>query len=123
MTRLDELLAEATRLRGEFETAQQRLLEADQAVLVERFKDDEKFAEGDIVLVPRKLFGERKMWPARIAQVFLRYNSGTYRDGQPWESKSISYRVYLQAKDGTFSGAAKVFYHQDLEPYVAEEVA
>lgn len=126
MTRLNELIAKAARIRLEFEAAQKRLNEVEQAVLVERFKDCEQFAEGDIVMVPRTLFGKRTMWPARIDQVHLNYNSGSYGHGPDkglrWESQSISYRVYLKANDGTFRGASQSFYHGDVKPYIGEEV-
>lgn len=126
-TQLNELIAEAERIRLEYEAVKQRLEGAEQAVLVERFKDDEKFAEGDVVLVPRMLFGKLTMWPARIDQVHLNYNDGIYGYGPDkglrWQSKSISYMVCLKAKDGTFSGATQGVYHADVMPCVAEEVA
>jgi hypothetical protein len=121
MSRLDELIAEATRLRDEANAAVARANEADQAVLVERFKDWPQYREGDIVLVPRKLFGERKMWPARVEQARLKYNTGTYghgdRAGQPWETMSIAYTVTFKAADGTFTGQREGYHHYDVHPF------
>lgn len=116
--KLDQLVAEAEVARREAAEAKARLHEVEEAVLMERFKDIERFKEGDIVLVPRKLFGEHKMWPAKIREVQLNYNSGTHRTGDPWESMSVSYLVFLKQKDGTFSGSSKGFFHQDVAPAV-----
>jgi hypothetical protein len=126
-TRLQELLAEAQRIKEERDDAQRRLDAAEEAVLKERFKDFDQYHEGDIILVPRKLFGEKKWWPAQILAVRLNYSEGRYADtykpdpGGHWENLSISYTVRLQAKDGTFTGKNDGFYHNEVQPYRGEQ--
>jgi len=123
MTRLDDLIAEEDRLRAAMVAARERLEAAEQATLVERFKDDPQYKVGDVVLAPRTLFGKRRMWPARVETVRLNYKTGFYAHGeeagQPWQSKSISYRLTLK-RDGAFTGAQVVHYHWELEPYEQE---
>jgi hypothetical protein len=121
MSKLEELIAERDRLHQEKNEAQARLDEAEQAVLEERFKDYERFQVGDVILVPRKLFGERKWWPARVIDVRLNYNQGWYGEGYTpdpggyWENLSVSYVVTLQAKDGTFTGKNDGFSHHQVQ--------
>src|SRR4051812_25421546 len=119
MSRLDELIAEAERLREEANEAAQRANMANEAVLLERFKDFERFKEGDMILVPRKLFGETHMWPARVERVHLKYNSGTYahgpQEGESWESQSIAYTVRLRKQDGTFNSTTEGRSHHEVQ--------
>lgn len=120
---LDSLLQEAARIREELKEVQARYDQVQQAVLEERLRDLPRFAVGDIILVPRLLFGRRKMWPARIARVSLHYSSGHWSEtyatdpGGKWENKYISYSVFLQQKDGEFGGVSEGFYHKDVAAY------
>jgi hypothetical protein len=121
VSKLEELIAEEKRCEANVQEAKRAREEARAAVLAERFKGWERYNEGDIVLVPRKLFGKIKMWPAKIVDVNLHYSSGnypkTYRDGEAWSHQTITYKVMLQ-KDGEFptSGGHEVVYHQDVQP-------
>jgi hypothetical protein len=127
MTRLEELLAERDRIKAEFEAAPERLDEADKAVLEERFAGWERYAVGDIVLVPRKLFGKTVMWPAQVACVHLRYTVSWWPEsyepdpGGMDEHQSISYTVYLRQADGTFGGSSQGFYHKEIAPAPEEQ--
>jgi hypothetical protein len=120
MQELERLLEEASKLRQESREAEKRLQEAEQAVLAERFKDWPQYKVGDVVLVPRKLFGEIKMWPAQIRYVKLNYEEGWYREtykanpGGHWESQRIYYTVVLQQKDGKFTGTTDAFGHDQV---------
>jgi hypothetical protein len=122
MTRLEELLAEESRLREEYNDAKSRLDEIKQAVLEERFAGVDRFAVGNIILVPRKLFGNEVMWPARVESVTLHHAEGRWSDtyekdpGGHWESLNISYGVYLQQRDGTYSGSrsSNSFWHHEV---------
>jgi hypothetical protein len=121
MTKLEELIAERDRLHQEKIEAQARLDDAEQAVLEERFKDYERFQVGDVILVPRKLFGKTVWWPAKIAAVTLHYNEGWYGEnyspdpGGHWENMYASYTVFLKQKDDTFGGSSTGFYHNEVQ--------
>jgi hypothetical protein len=114
ISELDRLLAIREEIDVELQAVRRRYQLADQAVLEERFAGMSRYAVGDVVLVPRLLFGKRKMWPAKIAGVHLYYNSGTHVDGREWETKTISYQVYLQQKDGEFGGSSEGYYHREI---------
>jgi hypothetical protein len=103
-----ELLAEIGRLGTELRAAQDALTE-------ERFRDVPRLAEGTEVLVPRLLFGKRKMWPARIVHVHLSYSSGEMPDGTPWETKTVSYAVTLRDKSGEYSSSTVGYYANEVE--------
>ena len=110
MSKIEELEAEIITLRT-------RLKEAAEELLLERFADTPaRYAEGDIVLVPRNLFGEIKHWPAQIAHVHRSYNAGTYNTGETYETKIISYTVFFLQKDGTFGGTSSGFYEHQIQP-------
>ena len=114
-------------LEAEIDALRRRLGEAKDELLQERFADHPpKYKVGDVVLVPRKLFGQRKLWPAKISAVHLDYSSGIWTGrgtgshqeaGEPWENWSISYSYYLQAKDGSFSGVSNGASEHDIEGY------
>lgn len=117
MSHLDDLIAAEEAAQQDLNAARARLDEAAQAVLIERFKDDEHFVVGDIVLVPRTLFGKRKMWPARVEQLHLNYTAGVYRDGEPFESKTISYTVrHANANGNGYAPTSEGYYHRDVAP-------
>jgi hypothetical protein len=126
-TELDRLKEEVAKLTKEYDDLGSQLQEAQQALLVERFKDQPQFKRGDIILVPRKLFGEKKWWPAQILMVRLNYNEGHYPDtfkddpGGHWENLRVSYAVRLQAKDGTFTGKNDGFGHEQVQAYPQRE--
>jgi hypothetical protein len=121
-SRLDDLIDVVREIKAERDSAQTRLAKAEQLLLEERFKDVPKFAAGDIVLVPRLLFGKQKMWPARIERLHLRYREGTWPDtykedpGGHWEHHQVFYTVSLKQKDGTFGGSSETFSHGQVEP-------
>jgi hypothetical protein len=128
MTKLEELIAERNRVYTQLLVIQDRLEKAENAVLEERFVGVDRYQQGDIVLVPRKLFGQIKQWPAKIAQVRLHYSEGTYKDddryewsGQQWSHQYITYTVFLQQKDGTFGGTSAGFDHDKVQPMPAQE--
>jgi hypothetical protein len=130
MSKLEELIAERDRLQEEVKAAQARLDAADNAVLEERFKDDDRYQVGDIILVPRKLFGQIKWWPAKITAVRLDYNEGTYAEddrfdwsGQHWSHRNIWYTVTLQTKDGAFTGGSDAFEHKQVQAAPAQEAS
>lgn len=102
-------------LRAEKNALLARVNEIDREILAEQFRGVERYSEGDIVLVPRQLFGKTRMWPGKIAGVHLTYNSGEMRDGKPWENKIVSYSVYLQQADGTYGGSSKGYYHREVQ--------
>jgi hypothetical protein len=116
---LQQLIEIAAARRAEFIAARERLEAAERDVLEARFKDDAKFSEGDMVLVPRKLFGKLEMVPARVADVHLKYSEGVYghgpRAGEAWSTKSILYRVFHQRADGTFATNSESYYHHDVQ--------
>lgn len=130
MTKLDELIDEARRLREVVAEAQARLDVAERAVLEERFRDEPRYAEGDIVLIPRKLFGQKKWWPAKIRWVQLRYTEGLNPNteifgdeaGQIWSHQEIVYTVFLQQKDGSFGGTSSSFYHSEVQAAPEQEM-
>lgn len=108
-------------LEDEINSLHRRLADAQDELLRERFADTPpKYKEGDIVLVPRLLFGKRKMWPAQIRDVHFHYNSGTDAWGDDWESKNISYTYFLQQKDGTFGGSSDSAFEDSIKPVTAE---
>lgn len=112
MSKIDDLTAEIDAL-------QRRLKEAEAELLNERFADvPRRFAVGDVVLVPRMLFGKCKWWPAQVVGVHLRHNSGTYKTGEDWETKVVSYSVYYEDKDGNYTGSSHGFYDNQIEPQV-----
>jgi hypothetical protein len=106
-TRIEAIQARINELRGQLHDAEQELT-------AERFKDVFRYERGTVVLVPRLLFGQTRMWPARIEGVNLEYTSGHMRDGTPWENHHVSYSVYLQQKDGDFGGSSQGFYHSEV---------
>jgi hypothetical protein len=114
--REDELRAEIHRLAGELHAAQEALTQ-------EQFRDVPRLAAGTEVLVPRKLFGKARMWPAKIAGVHLRYTSGTDGRGEPWENKLVSYSVFLQQKDGKYGGSTVGYYANEVQLPPAQKVA
>jgi len=127
MSEIEALKAEVERCRRVAQEAEQALEQAEQDLLRERFKDWDQYKEGDIVLVPRKLFGKRVMWPAKVTQVYLRYSEGWYQDdgrhewsGEHWENQHISYQVFYLDKDtmtvkpGTTSAGVA---HDQVRPY------
>jgi hypothetical protein len=129
MSKLEELIAERDRLQEEVTATQARLDVTEDALLEERFRGWERFQEGDIILVPRKLFGKRTMWPARIYRVRLNYTEGINPDtaifgdeaGQPWSHQEIWYTVFLKQKDGTFGGTSTSVDHREVQPAPAQE--
>jgi hypothetical protein len=125
-TRLEYLIDEAAKRREEFDAARARLDKADQAVLEERFRDVPRYARGDVILVKRKLFGRVQLWPARVESVNLRYGSGTFGSGEPWEYKIISYSVRHLLKDGSWDPEDHGYEHSEtagLAPASATEGA
>jgi hypothetical protein len=110
--REDELRAEVSRLRTELKAAEEALTQ-------ERFKDVPRLAVGTEVLVPRKLFGKTRPWPAKIVNVHLSYNSGETRDGEPWEHRTVSYGVFLRQADGEYGGSSEGFYAKDVQVLAA----
>jgi hypothetical protein len=119
---LDRLLAILQEIAEELKAVQARYQAVSQAVLEERFRDMPQFAKGDIILVPRKLFGRIRMWPAKVESVnlhFIEGNRGENYEPDPgghWESKSVSYTVFLKHSDGEFSGSSQGFYHSEVAP-------
>lgn len=101
-------------LKSEIDALNARLRAAKHELTDERFRDIPRYERGTVVLVPRKLFGKVKMWPARIVHVHLDYQAGTSAKGEEWEHHTVSYSVYLQQKDGTFGGSSEGFYHKDV---------
>lgn len=116
-TRLEELLAECGRLRAVAAEAQKRLSEAEQALVEERFRGVAHYQRGDVILVPRVLFGKHKMWPAKVAAVHLQFADGVSADGEAWETKTVSYSVFLQQKDGGYGGTSAGVYHRETAPF------
>jgi hypothetical protein len=106
--REQELLDRIGRLGTELRAAQEALTE-------ERFRDIPRLAEGTEVLVPRKLFGKTRPWPAKIVHVHLSYGSGINARGEPWEHKTVSYAVLLQQKDGKYGGSTEGFYDTEVQ--------
>jgi hypothetical protein len=106
---------EIERLKAEIADLSGQLTALQDALLAERFKDVPRLAIGDIVLVPRKLFGKVKWWRAQIVYVYLEYSSGTM-DGRPWEKHLVSYSVCLQQKDDTFGGDTQGYYAGEVQP-------
>lgn len=105
------LLADIRRLESELSAARDALTE-------ERFRDVPRLPIGRVVLVPRKLFGKVKWWPAQIAAVHLDYSAGTDPHGNPWENHAVSYSVYLQSADGdSFGGSSHGFYASEILDY------
>jgi hypothetical protein len=105
---IEELQAEKSALRA-------RIAEIDREILAIQFEGVPRYSEGDLVIVPRQLFGKIKQWPAKIGYVNLSYSSGTMRDGEPWENKTVSYGVFLQQADGTYGGSSKGYYHAEVQ--------
>ena len=104
-------------LEEEIRALGERLKEAQDELLMERFADTPaKYKVGDIVLVPRLLFGKHKLWPAKIAAVHRRYNAGTNARGEDYESKTISYSYFLQQKDDSFGGSSNGAYEYEIQP-------
>jgi hypothetical protein len=125
MSKLEELITERDRIQIERIAIQDRLDEVEDALLEERFRGYDRYQEGDIILVPRKLFGDMKWWPAKIERVTLHYNEGTWgphadEPGKPWSNQAIWYRVFLQQKDGKFTGTSKAFDHNQVRPFKEE---
>lgn len=89
----------------------------------EQFKGVPRYERDTVVLVPRKLFGKVKAWPARIERVYFDHRSGTSRTGEDWEFKTVSYAVTLRQKDGSFGGSTESFYHKEVVPLPAGEQA
>jgi hypothetical protein len=109
------------RLQAERTELQRRLAEIDAAILAERFRGVPRLSEGDLVLVPRKLFGQVRWWPAKISHVHLDYTSGTNAHGQRWESHRVSYGVYLRQKDGAFGGSTNGYWAGEVQPIPQQE--
>jgi hypothetical protein len=112
----DPDLTEIERLLAEIADLDERLDRAHAALQAERFKGVPRFSEGDVVLVPRNLFGKVRMTPAQIGTVHLDYSSGTFGTGEPWENKTVSYSVYFRQQDGTFGGGSQGYYHDQVQP-------
>jgi len=108
-TEEERLLAEISRLSEELKAAQE-------ALTTERFKDVPRLERGTLVLVPRKLFGQTRLWPAKIGGVHLDYSSGRDANGVPWERHIVSYHVYLQQKDGSYGGSSAGYYAREVQP-------
>lgn len=106
---------EIERLKAEIEDLSGRLTALQAELLAERFKDIPRLATGTIVLVPRKLFGKVKWWPAKIVYVYLDYSSGIM-GGEPWEKHLVSYSVCLRQQDGTFGGDTQGYYASEILP-------
>jgi hypothetical protein len=107
---------EIERLETEIATLARRMTAAEEALTAERFRDVPRYAEHDLVLVPRKLFGKTRLWPARIARVHLTYGAGVAPSGEPWEHKTVTYSVYLKQRDGSFGGTSEGYHHADIWP-------
>lgn len=103
-------------LQAEIADLSARLEQAQAALLAERFRDVPRLSEGDLVLVPRKLFGKTRLWPARIGRVHLSWNAGTDAHGIRWENRTVSYAVFLQQQDGTYGGSSHGYYHSEVQP-------
>lgn len=120
-TELERLLDQLATAKRECAEADQRRHAIEEAVLDERFRDWDLFAVGDIVLVPRKLFGKTKMWPAKISAVHREYREGHYPDtyqddpGGYWDSQIASYTVFYKQADGSFGGSSNGVYHGNVE--------
>jgi hypothetical protein len=108
--------SETDRLLAEIAGLEDRLDRAHAALQAERFRGVPRFSEGDVVLVPRNLFGKVRMTPARIGAVHLDYSSGTSATGEPWENRTIWYSVYLRQADGTFGSSSQSYYHDQVQP-------
>jgi hypothetical protein len=113
--------AEVERLQATIRDLRERLEQAESMLLAERFKGVPHYNRGDIVLVPRKLFGNVRWWPARIDGVHFRYSSGEDASGNPWERHSVSYSVFYRQADGTFGGASQGYYHSEVQDAPAED--
>lgn len=109
------MTTEIERLQAEQAELRQHLDKVNAAILAERFKDVPRLAAGDLVLVPRTLFGKIKWWPAKISYVYLNYSSGEDAHGEPWENRQVSYSVYLRQKDGTFGGSSEGYYASQVQ--------
>lgn len=124
---LDKLIADRDRIQEEVNEAKARLHAAEGAVMMERFRDVERYKKGDVVLVPRKLFGEKRWWPARIEEVMLNFNEGWYAEtyepdpGGYWQTLGVTYRVILQEKDGSYGRKHDSFRHSQVEPAPADD--
>jgi hypothetical protein len=103
----DQLLAEIASLEDQLDRAHA-------ALQAERFKDVPRYSKGDIILVPRKLFGKITPWAAQIATVHLDYSAGAVRGGKRWETRLVSYSVFLRRPDGTFGGASEGYRHDEV---------
>jgi hypothetical protein len=114
--REQELLDEIRRLSAELKAAEEALTD-------ERFKDVTHLPVGTEILVPRKLFGKIKWWPARVSYVHRSYYSGISATGEPWENKVISYSVYLQQPDGEYGGSSVGFYAHEIQVPASSEEA
>ena len=101
-------------LQEEIRTLGERIAAAEQELAEERFKGIFRYERGTVVLVPRNLFGQARLWPARIEAVHLKYMAGSFRDGAPYENHHVSYSVFLQQKDGSFGGSSEGFYHHEV---------
>lgn len=108
------------RLQAEVRAFTERIREAEAEITEIRFKDVPRYERGALVLVPRRLFGAIRPWPARIEFVHLDYSSGTNSEGVPWESRTVSYSVSLQGKDGSFGGSTEGYYHDQVQLLLPE---
>ena len=85
---------------AELRRAEKVLAQAEQDLLEFRFRDWEHFEVGDHVMIPRKVFGKIKWWPAEVTGLDLHFSEGDYRDGDHWETQYIGYRVKYQQSNG-----------------------
>ena len=107
---------EEMRLVREIEWLEDSLASARELLLQERFRNVPRLAVGDLVTVPRTLFGKLRQWPARIETVHLHYSSGVDASGKDWVTTLVSYHVKYRRPDGTYGDDDHGFWAKDVTP-------
>lgn len=93
-------------LENEISALTRRLRDAKIELLELQCEGAPRYEAGTVVLVPRMLFGKRRLWTAKIAAVHSQYSG---RD------PIVSYSVFLKQHDGDFGGSSVGFYHREVQ--------